>query len=75
MSNPVKALMPSTLKVALSGDIKAFIDEVGEKQNLSGPDVVRKALAAYRYLENVREKDGMVTLKRADGDLEKLVGL
>ncbi len=67
--------MSHTLKVALSGDVKAFVDEVAEKQNVSGPDVIRKALSAYRYLETVRERDGSVTLKRVDGDLEKLVNL
>jgi hypothetical protein len=67
--------MSSTLKVALSGDTKDFVDAIGEKHNLSGPDVIRKALSAYRYLEEVRERDGSVTLKRADGELEKLVNL
>jgi hypothetical protein len=58
-----------------SNEAKAFVDAIAEKKQISAPDVVRKALSAYRYLQEVRERDGAITIHRADGDLERLAGL
>jgi hypothetical protein len=42
---------------------------------LPDTEVVRRALEAYRLLHEVRERDGEIVLRRADGRLERLVGI
>jgi hypothetical protein len=65
--------MATKLKIGIGDDAKAFVEATAAKQGASEADVVRKALEAYRLLENVVEKDGEVVLRRADGTLERLV--
>jgi hypothetical protein len=65
--------MSAKLKIGISDDAKAFVENTAIRQGSSEAEVVRKALAAYRFLEEVAAKDGQVVLHRADGHLERLV--
>lgn len=66
-------VMSAKLKIGISDDAKAFVEKTASRQRTSEAEIVRKALAAYRFLEEVALKDGQVMLQRADGHLERLV--
>jgi hypothetical protein len=65
--------MKARLKISISGDAKAFVENMASKEAVSEAEIFRRALAAYRFLEEVAAKDGEVMLRRADGQLERLV--
>jgi hypothetical protein len=65
--------MKARLKIGISDDAKAFVESTASKKAVSEAEIVRRALAVYRFLEEVAAKDGEVMLRRADGQLERLV--
>jgi hypothetical protein len=65
--------MKVRFKICISDDAKAFVESVASKRGVSEAEILRRALAAYRFLEEVAAKDGEVMLRRADGQLERLV--
>ena len=67
--------MATQLKIAINDEAKAFVDETAQLDSVSGPDIVRKALQAYRHLRDVRQKDGEIVLRRADGTFERLMNV
>jgi len=67
--------LANQLKVAINDEAKAFVDETAAQDSVSAPDIVRKALEAYRHLREVRREDGEIVLRRADGTFERLVNV
>jgi 5S rRNA maturation endonuclease (ribonuclease M5) len=63
------------LKVSINDEAHAFVEETAMKDSVSEPDIVRKALQAYRYLREVRSADGEIVLRRADGAFERLMNV
>lgn len=63
----------ATLKIGIAEDAKTFVEQQADKTGTSEAEVVRKALEAYRFLEQVREEDGAIIVKRKDGQQQQLV--
>lgn len=63
----------ANIKIGITDDAKSFVQQVAKQQHTSEADVVRKALEAYRFLEEVASADGEIVLQRKDGKLERLV--
>ena len=63
--------MRRTVEVAIRDDAAAFVRTTAHKQHEHPYDVVRKALAMYRYFLRIQESDGTFLVQRADGTLEK----
>jgi len=64
-----------TLKIGINADAKNFVEQKAVTLGTSEAEVVRRALEAYRFLDDVKEKDGQVLLQRIDGQLERLARL
>lgn len=60
-----------SIEVSIHDDAAAFVRETAHEQNVHVYDVVRKALALYRYFLRIRDSDGTFLVQRADGTLEK----
>lgn len=67
--------MDKTLKIGINADAKNFVEQKAVTLGTSEAEVVRRALEAYRFLDDVKEKDGQVLLQRIDGQLERLARL
>jgi hypothetical protein len=63
----------TSLVVSIAGDARRYVESKARRSGVSETKVVRRALEAYRLLHEVRERDGEVVLRRADGNLERLV--
>lgn len=63
----------ANIKIGITDDAKNFVQVTAERQHTSEADIVRKALEAYRFLEDVAENDGEIVLQRKGGKLERLV--
>jgi pimeloyl-CoA synthetase len=63
----------ANIKIGISDDAKTFVEKTAIRQGTSEAEVVRSALEAYRFLEDVAETDGAVILERKDGKRERLV--
>ncbi len=61
------------IKIGISDDAKVFVQETADQKHTSEAEIVRRALAAYRFLERISKEDGQVILKRSSGELERLV--
>jgi hypothetical protein len=61
------------LKVTINDEAKSFVDEAATQDQVSPPEIVRKALDAYRYLREVQKADGKLVLQRSDGTLERII--
>jgi hypothetical protein len=62
-----------SIKIGITDDAKSFVEATARRQGASEADVVRRALEAYRYIEDVAAKDGEIVIKRKNGTLERLV--
>jgi hypothetical protein len=65
----------ATLNIRINDDAKSFVERKANEDQTSEADIVRRALEAYRFLEEVKKDDGEVILKRKDGHFERLVRL
>jgi hypothetical protein len=65
--------MKAKLKISISEDAKAFVESLASKKAVPEAEIFRRALDAYRFLEEVAAKDGEVMLRRANGQIERLV--
>jgi hypothetical protein len=65
--------MATMIKIGISEDAKSFVEQTASRLHTSEADVVRKALEAYRFLQNVAEEDGAIVIQRKDGKHERLV--
>lgn len=63
----------ASLKVGINADAKKFVETKAQQLQASEAEIVRRALEAYRFLDEVKEKDGEIVLRRMDGHLERLV--
>ena len=63
----------ATLKIGINDDAKLFVQKQAASHKTSEADVVRRALEAYRFLDEVKTRDGEVVLRRSNGELERLV--
>lgn len=63
------------LRISIRDDAKDFVDDIASEDGITGPDVVRKALQAYRYLRRVKTQDGEVILRRADNSYERFTNI
>jgi hypothetical protein len=60
-----------SIEISIHDDAAAFVRTTAHEQDVHIHDVVRKALAAYRYLLRIENSDGTFIVQRADGSLEK----
>jgi hypothetical protein len=63
------------LKIGISDEAKGFVEEKAAREKTSEADIVRRALEAYRFLNEVKTEDGQILLQRKDGRTERLVRL
>ncbi len=65
----------ASIKVAIDDSAKDFVRKTAERKNTTEVDIIRRALSAYRFLQNVEEQDGEVLVRRKDGELQIVVNL
>ena len=65
----------ATLKIGINDDAKGFVEEKAAREHTSEADIVRRALEAYRFLDDVKNEDGQILLQRKDGRIERLMRL
>jgi hypothetical protein len=65
----------SALRIRIYDEAKIFVEDEAERQEVCETTIIRKALAAYRYLREVRAKDGQIVLERPDGTREILANI
>lgn len=70
LEGPIKM---ATLKFGINADAKKFVENKARQQDISEAEIVRRALEAYRFLDEVQQRDGEIVLRRQDGHLERLV--
>ena len=62
----------SDLRLRITDEAKTFVEYAAYEDGVQPPDLVQKALDAYRYLRKVRSEDGELVLRRSDGTLERI---
>ncbi len=65
----------ASIRVAIDDSAKDFVRKTAAKKGTTEVDVIRKALSAYRFLQNVEDQDGEVLVRRKDGELQTVVNL
>ncbi len=71
----MRCVRNSTIRVVINDDAAEFVASAARQRDVSVYVIIRKALSAYRYLLRIFDSEGQVVIQRADGALEKLVGL
>jgi hypothetical protein len=65
----------ASIKVAIDDSAKDFVRKTAERKNATEIDIIRRALSAYRFLQNVEDQDGEILVRRKDGELQTVVNL
>lgn len=59
--------------VTFSEKISITIDELAEKGDVSKPEVFRRALALYHYLNEANDNGGKIQIIGAHGEVKEIV--
>jgi hypothetical protein len=62
----------STIRIVIAEDAADYVARSAKARGIRKIDVIRKALEAYRYLEDVNDRDGQIAFRRATGRVEIL---
>jgi hypothetical protein len=62
----------STIRIVIAEDAADYVARSAKVRGIRKTDVIRKALEAYRYLEDVNDRDGQIAFRRATGRVEIL---
>jgi hypothetical protein len=62
----------TTIRIVIAEDAADYVARSAKVRGIRKTDVIRKALEAYRYLEDINNRDGQVAFRRATGRVEIL---
>jgi len=63
----------ASLKIGITDDAKAFVENMAARDRTSEAAIVRRGLEALKLLDDIKTKDGEILLQRKDGRIERLV--
>jgi hypothetical protein len=62
-------------KIAIDDSANDVVRKTAARKKTTEVDIIRRALSAYRFLQNVEDLDGEVHVRRKDRELQTVVNL
>jgi hypothetical protein len=71
----LRLLLPYAIGVPLSHEMKAYVDAMAIKYGVPATEVILRALFTFRFLNSALERDGVLVIEYANGEVETIVKL
>jgi len=66
----LRRLLPYATSVPLSYEMKAYVDRMARKYGVPATEVILRALFTFRFLNSALERDGVLVIEYANGEVE-----
>jgi len=66
---------PRTIRVPLSDDMGAYVDRMATRYGVPATEFILRALFTFRFLNSALERDGVLVIEYANGEVETIVKL
>ncbi len=71
----LQLLLPYAIRVPLSYEMKAYVDRMARNYGVPATEVILRALYTFRFLNSALERDGVLVIEHASGEVEMIVKL